>query len=116
MVVNKLLYSRKFLGLILFILYIVFTYITWSFSQESIIYGTLTALIILLYLAYYAHLHRSAKEVLALTTFISIAVILGSLTGTLINGFTNIGALMYALTLSLAISIQTVLLSKLYKI
>jgi hypothetical protein len=115
-VLERLLYSRKFLGLILFLLYIDIAYVVAVFNENTIITSTIFAIILLGYLAYYAHRHRSAKEVLALTTFISITIILGVITGLIVGGYKNIGASIYGLTLMIGLLIIMYGLNRLYKI
>ncbi len=116
MALEKLLYSKKFLGLILLLLYIDIAYVVAVFSKNSIIASTIFAVILLGYLAYYAHRHRSAKEVLALTTFISITMILGVITGLVIGGYKNIGASIYGLTLTIGLLIIMYGLNRMYRI
>ena len=113
---EKLLYSRKFLALTLFILYVTMAYITADFTFTSIAYGTLVVVIVLSYLAYYAKAHYSGREALALTLFTILSMILGTLTGNAIIGFENIGSIMYATTLTIASFLLILALGKLYKI
>ncbi len=116
MVSEKLLYSRKFLVLMLIILYLAMIYISLNFNYEGIAIGTGIAALVLAYLAYYAHVHRSAGEVVALSTFTALALILGVLTGSIIAGFENVGVLMYAVTLTTATLLLLLGISKLYRI
>ena len=113
---EKILYSRKALVLVLLILYASIAYIPLNFNYEGIIIGTVVAVIAMIYLAYYAHAHRSAGEVVALTTFTVLAMILGALTGSILAGFENVGATMYSLTLTLASLILLLGINKLYRV
>lgn len=115
-VFEKILYSRKMLSLLLFILYIDIAYVTAVFNRDVLIYGTITSVIILGYLAYYSHNHRSAKEVLALTVFTSLALILGLITGIIFGGYNNIGASIYALTMTISILLILYFVNRIYKI
>ncbi len=113
---EKLLYSRKVLGLVLFLVYLAITYVIVEFNYNGIAIGTAAILILFGYLAYYVHLHRSSKEVLALTTFTAVSLVLGLVTGLVIIEFSNIGAVMYSLTLSASLVLLLISLGKLYKI
>ena len=115
MVLEKLMYSRKFLALMLFLLYIITTYTIAEFTYTSIAVGTTITIFILAYLAYYAHLHHSGREALALTMFIVISMLFGILTGNAIKGFNNMGSNMYAISFSISSILLILALSKLYK-
>lgn len=116
MVSERILYSRRILALSLIILFIDTVYIVAYFSRDALIYGTIVSFVILGYLAYYSHNHRSAKEVLALTIFTSLSLILGLVAGMILGGYNSIGASMYALTLSVSILLLLYLINRLYKI
>ncbi|WP_245521857.1 hypothetical protein [Staphylothermus hellenicus] len=116
MVIEKILYSRKMISLLLFLLYIDIAYVSAVFNRDALIYGTIVSVIILGYLAYYSHSHRSAKEVLALTVFTSLALILGLITGIIFGGYNDIGASMYALTMAISILLILYFANRIYRI
>lgn len=116
MVYEKLLYSRKFLGLMLLILYLSIAYTIVNFNYEGIITGTIVVIVVFIYLTYYAHVHRSRNEILALSTFISLSIILGVFTGTIFTGLTNVGALLYSITLTVAVLLLFLGINRLYRI
>jgi len=113
---GKILYSGKFLALILVVLYTSLAYVTANFDFVSIVAGTAVACIVLVYLAYYAHVHRSIGEVKALLFFTSLAIVLGALTGIVLYGWGNVGSLTYALALTILILAVNLALSKLYRL
>ncbi len=115
MPVEKMLYSTKVLGLILFLLTISIAYIVYDFTQTSIMYGTIAAGILLGFIAYYSHIHPSPKEVLGITTLTTISIIVGLITGIALNGYKSFAAALYASTLSISILILLYLISRLYK-
>jgi len=112
---GKILYSRKFLALILVVLYASLAYVTANFDFVSIATGTAVACAVLAYLAYYAHIHRSIGEIKALLFFTSLAIVFGALTGVVLYGWRNVGSLTYALALTILILAVNVALSKLYR-
>ena len=113
--VEKMFYSTKVLGLILFLLTISIAYIVYDFTQTSIMYGTIAAGILLGFIAYYSHIHPSPKEVLGITTLTTISIIVGLITGIALNGYKSFAAALYASTLSISILILLYLISRLYK-
>ena len=115
MPVEKILYSVKALGLILFLLTISIAYIVYDFTQTNIIYGTIVAAILLGYIAYYSQIHHSPKEVLAVTTLTTISIIAGLIIGIALNGYKSFAAVLYASTLSASILVLLYLISRLYK-
>ncbi len=115
-VVDKLLYSAKFLGLVLFLLYIDYAVMVAEIGRESLIAGTVVAVILMAYLVYYARLHRSIKEAFTLTTFTAVSIILGALTGLAIGGLGDFMANAYVFTLTLAILLLLALASRVVKV
>lgn len=113
--VEKILYSTKALGLILFLLTISIAYIVYDFTQTNIMYGTIVAAILLGYIAYYSQVHHSPKEVLAVTTLTTISIIVGLIIGIALNGYKSFAAALYASTLSISILILLYLISRLYR-
>ncbi len=113
---DKLLYSSKFLALILFLLYLDYAVMTADINRYSIIYGTAIAFILLLYLVYYSKLHRSVKEVFSLTAFTAVSIILGAITGLAFGGLKDFLANAYVFTLTLAILLLLALSSRIVKV
>jgi hypothetical protein len=113
---ERLLYSSKFLGLLLFTLYLDYAVITYSISNETIIYGTVIAVIILLYFTYYSLHHRSLKEVFTLVSLIAVSIILGAITGLAFGGYRSFYANAYTFSLSLALILLIASAAKLIKV
>ncbi len=113
--VEKILYSVKALGLILFLLTISIAYMVYDFTQTNIIYGTIVVAILLGYIAYYSRIHHSPKEVLAVSTLTTISIIVGLIIGMALNGYRSFAAVLYASTLSISILVLLYLISRLYK-
>ncbi len=113
---ERLAYSGKFMFLMLFILYLDIALMTRSIGRDSIIIGTVVGVIVLSYLAYYAHRHHSPREVLTLTTFTAISMILGGLTGIVLGGYGSFlsGAYVFSLTVALIATLYAA--TKLFKI
>ncbi len=113
--VEKILYSTKALGLILFLLTISIAYIVYDFTQTSVLYGTIIVVILLGYIAYYSNIHPSPKEILAVSTLTTISIIVGLIIGIALNGYRSFAAVLYASTLSISILVLLYLISRLYK-
>jgi hypothetical protein len=113
---ERLMYSGKFLFLVLFILYLDIALMTRSISRDTLIAGTVIGALILLYIVYYSHRHRSPREILALVTLTVFTMILGGLTGLLTGGYTSFLSGAYVFTLILALFITLYTASKLFKL
>jgi len=115
LVLNRFMYSRKLIALLLILLYCFTAYATATFTPSELLYSTIAYIVVLGYFTYYLSVRRSPREVIALTTFIVLVLIAGTVTGCIVIGMSRIGSLLYTLTIS--ISSFTVLLSigKLYK-
>ncbi|MCD6300654.1 MAG: hypothetical protein J7L82_01125 [Staphylothermus sp.] len=115
MITERVLHSAKAMGLILFLVTVSIAYIVYDFTQTNIIYGTIVVAILLGYIAYYAHIHSSPKEVLAVTTLTTIAIIAGLIIGIALNGYRSFGATLYASTLSVSLLVLLYLISRSYR-
>lgn len=115
MILERLMYSKKFLVLLLVLLYLTKLITTLSYGLENLAIGTAISVGIMSYFLLYAHKHTSAKEIFVLTFFVGLAIVFGTMTGCAFRCAENPGLTMYSLTLTLSITLLLFTLSKLYR-
>ncbi len=95
----RIVYSRKPLFLTLFIAYIISSYIIACFSFNTILYGTIALLIALSYIIYFStRPYLSRTDSIAAITLTVAVLILGYITGLLLNTVNRLAASLYVLS------------------
>ncbi len=95
----RIVYSRKLLFLVLLVIYVIATYIVKDYGFETVVYGTVALVIVLSYIAYFAtRPYLSRSDSIAAITLSIVAVLLGYLTGLLLQPEKYLAASLYVLS------------------
>lgn len=110
--IERILYSRKILWLILLAILADSAYIARFYTRDTLIYGTGILIALLGYVAYYSLGHVSVKEGASYTVLASIALITGLAIGLASNPEPGIAETLYVLTLTTSLLIINYTIAK----
>ncbi len=113
---DRLVYSGKFLTLLLLVLFVDTAYMVYTISRDTVIYGTVVIVVVLGYLIYYARRHKSVKEVLTIGVLASLSMIIGGIIGLLLLGGKGLFASAYVFSLTLALLLLLYSASRLIRV
>ncbi len=95
----RIVYSKKIFGIVFFLMYIAAGYITYGFSYENILYGTVALAILLGYIAYFStRPYIGISDAVAAIVLSSTAILLGLVTGIVLGGTNTLAAGLYTFT------------------
>lgn len=94
---KSILYSRKLLATVLVGLLVTSVYISYQFTIETILVGTVVMVLILSYVWLYASRHVNVKDSVSVVTATLLFLMIGSTIGSVLGG--SIGSLLYTLSL-----------------
>ncbi len=93
----SILYSRKPLIIVFIGLLISTAYMTYYFTTEAIIWGTVASVALLLYIWAYTSKHVDLRDSISAIVLASIFLVVGGVIGVILHG--SIGAVFYTLGL-----------------